>query len=309
MMGGWPLTIAIVTLVGALTSGLVTYIVQHRYDARKLRREGYGEAVAALYAWYEYPFQIRRRLSDSEETLDRLIQIGNKNQQRIARSLAWMALDSIVSYIRYQELVEKVKEGVAKHIQEAWSVSFIQRPEDINLGSWGPESIDSMVKEFLDNISPTKLKYLKKFANWLARVKNRRDAKSDSKGSEVEGIKRNEDKYITRNDMRRMITDRLIGSVGGFILAGILGVSIVFSNRYIDLNSMEGQSIISFWSMTITLMSSHILIFAFEWSSRGHLKNTKTPLKYKNIVYGALISFLALFGPIMFFAWLVAIFN
>lgn len=109
--------------------------------------------------------------------------------------------------------------------------------------------------------------------------------------------------------MHRMITDRLIGSVGGFILAGILGVYIVFRNRYIDLNSMEGQSIISFWSMTITLMSSHILIFAFELSSRGHLKNIQPPLKYKNIGYGALISFLALFGPIMFFTWLVAIFN
>lgn len=153
MMGGWPLTIAIATLVGALASGLVTYIVQHRYETRRLRREGYGEAVAALYAWYEYPFQIRRRLSNSEETLDRLVQLGNENQQRIARSLAWMALDSNVSYIHYQELVAKVKGKVSKHIQEAWSVSFIQRPEDINLGSWSPESIDSIVKEFLDNLS------------------------------------------------------------------------------------------------------------------------------------------------------------
>lgn len=189
MFGVWTLAIAFGSVIGALTSGLVTYLFQHRHESRKLRREGYGEAIAALYAWHEYPFQIRRRTSNSPETLDRLVQLGNENQQRIARSLAWIALDNDISYHQYQKLVEQVKNIVAKYIKEAWRLPPILDSVDINLGSWGPKSIDDIVKNFLDNISLSKLKNLKKLANWVARVKNRRSF-------ETESIKQNEDKYI-----------------------------------------------------------------------------------------------------------------
>lgn len=307
MFGGWALAIAIGSVIGALTSGLVTYLFQHRHKSRKLRREGYGEAIAALYAWYEYPFQIRRRTSNSPETLDRLVQLGNENQQRIARSLAWIALDNDTSYLQYQKLVEQVKNIVAKYIKGAWKLPPILNSVDINLGSWGPESIDDLVKNFLDNISPIRFKYLKKFVNWRVRVKKGSDDDIDSKDSKVvvEDIKRSGDKYVNWSDMHRMFNDRSIRSIFGLIGTFILGVQILIDHRYTDPNSVEGQNAILLWSMTVTLMSSYILIFASAFLSRRTFKETKIPFRKtinaKNTICGVIIAIFSFIAPLILF--------
>lgn len=278
MFGGWALAIAIGSVIGALTSGLVTYLFQHRHESRKLRREGYGEAIAALYAWYEYPFQIRRRTSNSPETLDRLVQLGNENQQRIARSLAWMALDNNTSYLQYQKLVKKVKNIVAKYIKEAWKLPPVLDSVDINLGSWGPKSINNIVKNFLDKISFTK-----------------------------------SSKYITWSDIHRIFNNRLIGSISGFIGIFILAVHIMIDHRYTDPNSIEGQNAILLWSMTLTLMSSYILIFASTFLSRRTYRETKLPLlksiNVDNSIGGFIIAVLSFITPLILFYCFIAIID
>lgn len=308
MVVTYSLAIAIGSIGGALVSGLITYLLQNKHESQKLRREGYGEAIAALYAWYEYPFQIRRRVSDSQETLDRLVQLGNENQQRIARSLAWMAIDSNDAYVHYHELVKQVKAITAEYIKEAWKLPPTRNSIDLNLGSWIPETIDDKAKEFLDHISPAKFN-----ADRYIIIKDRRDNRRDSMDAEVEDIKSSRDKYITWSDMHRMINDRFIGNISGFFCAGIFGGYILINNRYTDPNSMEGESALLLWGMTVTLMSSHMLVIAFEFLSRRSFKYIKIPffkgLNIRNIMYGAIISFLSLFIPLILFLWFVAIVN
>ncbi len=262
------LIIAIISLGGSIANGLLTYLITYRRETKKLRREGYGEAVAALYAWYEYPFQIRRRLSNSQEMLDRLIQLGNENQQRIARSLAWMALDRKDAYVRYQKLVDKVKAVTAEYIKEAWRLSPIRYSVEINLGSWGPESIDDKVKDFLNHMSPTKQKW------WCVRRKKKSAVKS-------------EDKYITWNDLRTMFTGRFIGNILALVGASIFAVTIMFNNRNIDQNSPEWDSVITLWGVIFSLIISLALVSIFECLSRGFLKSRdRNSDRNYNIIFG-----------------------
>lgn len=301
MFGGWTLTIAIGSLSGALASGLITYLVKHKHINHKLRLEGYGEAVSALYAWYEYPFQIRRRLSDSQETLDRLIQLGNENQQRIARSLAWMALDRKDAYVRYQKLVEKVKEATAEYIKEAWKLSPIRYSVDINLGSWGPETIDDIVKGFLDRISPTKLRYLQKLINKYVKGKKKGDVESNSTDSKIDNIKSSADKYVPWSYIHRISKFRSRINIIGFIVVFLFSAYIMISNRYIDLNSIEGQSALFSWGLTISLMSSHLLVFFSERYSRRFYYTDSIETRYdRYIKYGVYTTFLSYSIPLGF---------
>ncbi len=146
-----PLVVAVIA--GVFGGGLVTLQVQRGDANRRLRRDGYAEAVAALYSWYEYPYEVRRRTSDDPETLDRLVRLGHQNQQRIARSLAWVAGDNQGAFTHYRDTVDSVKDGVGDWTRDAWDSAPIQAASEMNLGGWGPESIDDEVEALLEALA------------------------------------------------------------------------------------------------------------------------------------------------------------
>ncbi len=154
---GWVTGIVVPFVVaataGLLGGGLVTFLIQRGDANRRLRRDGYSEAVAALYSWHEYPYQIKRRSSDDPENLDRLVQLGHENQQRLARSLAWVACDDHDAFVRYREAVDSVKTAAGDWVRDAWTSSPIKNASEMNLDKWGPPSIDQAVKDLLDALS------------------------------------------------------------------------------------------------------------------------------------------------------------
>ena len=146
-----PFGIAVVA--GLLGGGLVSFLIQRRDADRRLRRDGYAEAVAALRAWYEYPFQIRRRTSDSPETLDRLVTLGHENQQRLVRALAWVAIDDRDAHRHCADAVDAVKRRVGDWAKKAWDASPIDGAAHMNLNGWGPEPIDDVIEAMLDAVA------------------------------------------------------------------------------------------------------------------------------------------------------------
>ena len=154
---GWINSIVVpfgvAVLAGLLGGGLVMFLVQRRDRNRRLRRDGYAEAVAALHAWYEYPFQIRRRTSDKPGTLGRLVGLGHEIQQRLARALAWVAVDDQDAYRHYVAASDAVKARVGDWAKKAWVAPPIDGAAQMNLNGWGPKPIDDIIKALLDRLA------------------------------------------------------------------------------------------------------------------------------------------------------------
>ncbi len=148
----YALPILIALVAGFVGGSLITYLVQ-RSDAKRIaRKDGYSAAVAALYSWHEYPYRVRRRTSDGAATLDRLTELGHGAQERLERSLAWVATDDKKTYARFLVLVEDDKRAVGPWLKDAWLCPPITEAASMNLTDWGPNSIDSKVKDFLERL-------------------------------------------------------------------------------------------------------------------------------------------------------------
>jgi hypothetical protein len=63
---------------------LITAGIAGLRDAAAKRRDGYASAMKALVARTEFPYRVRRRSSDSPETLTALTQLGNDIQEQLA---------------------------------------------------------------------------------------------------------------------------------------------------------------------------------------------------------------------------------
>ena len=143
----------LVALVGGILGGsLLVYVLQRHHGEQARRREAYADAVAALVAWHEYPYRVRRRTSDSADTLNRLVVLGHELQEALQRSLAWMAADSKSLYESFQAISREISADVGSAIKNAWESEPIAVPAEMNLGDWGPSSIDAQIQGFLQNL-------------------------------------------------------------------------------------------------------------------------------------------------------------
>lgn len=151
----WLGSVIVPVIVALLASGALTHFLQARAAKKDRRRDGYAEAVAAVVAWIEYPFRVRRRTSDDPETLASLVGQGHTLQERLAFSTTWVASDDADNYEAYSRLVQNVKAEVVPLLQEAWNSAPITQAGEMNLNGWGtPEAkaADENVSEFLDTV-------------------------------------------------------------------------------------------------------------------------------------------------------------
>lgn len=150
----WWVGSVLIPLVVALgTSGVVSHFLQRKEARKSRRRDGYAEAVAAVVAWIEYPFRVRRRTSDNPETLDALTGTAHDIQERLAYSAAWIASDDSGAHTAYSELTKAVKATAGPLLQEAWGSAPVQSASEMNLNGWGAsqsELAHSQVRRFLD---------------------------------------------------------------------------------------------------------------------------------------------------------------
>src|SRR4051812_7632402 len=81
----------LLALLGSTVLGtfITTVMVGLRASATT-RREGYAAAVQTLVSWWEYPYRIRRRTSDTAEILSKLAEHGHDLQEGLASHRAWI---------------------------------------------------------------------------------------------------------------------------------------------------------------------------------------------------------------------------
>lgn len=110
-------------------------------NAAERRRAGYSEAAAALVAWGEFPYRVRRRTSDDASSLKELATLGHNLQERLARSQMWVASDSAKMSAKYEATVQALKDAVQAPTREAWSSGPVVKAGDMNVeGFPGPDT-------------------------------------------------------------------------------------------------------------------------------------------------------------------------
>lgn len=151
----WLDSVMVPVIVALLASGALTHFLQARTAKKDRRRQRYAEAVAAVVAWIEYPFRVRRRTTDDPEALSALVDQGHTLQERLAFSTSWIATDDADNYEAYSRLVQDVKAEVVPLVQEAWNSAPMKRASDMNLNGWGAQQVKAANKQvsvFLDTV-------------------------------------------------------------------------------------------------------------------------------------------------------------
>lgn len=134
-----PLWVTLVVgLAGATATGAV-YVAGRIAQERNRRRDLYGRAVRAVIAWTEYPYQIRRRVSDAPQVLAQLVATGHQLQQDLAYFHTWLATDKPSLGNLYGDVVQNVKERCGESLEDAWAADPIMESSDMVLSGWGPE--------------------------------------------------------------------------------------------------------------------------------------------------------------------------
>jgi hypothetical protein len=136
-------------LLAVLGSGLLatamTLAANSLRTSASTRRTQYAEAVRALVAWSEYPYRIRRRTGDDQETLTRLAELGHSLQETLAYHSAWIAADNTTIAAVYQQARNELAGPVAKACHEAWQSPAVTAPSDMVLAQFGPRNVVPVV--------------------------------------------------------------------------------------------------------------------------------------------------------------------
>lgn len=153
----------VVALVLAIVGHAITSHLDRAAAIRDERRVRYAEAVSTLVAWAEFPYRVRRRTSNTPETLADLASIGHDLQEKLARHESWIAADDPTVAIAYLVARGKLGSAVAEALETAWRSSPIGDAAEMVLGRWGP---GPTVQETLDPLQQAIRKTTKRIWRW-----------------------------------------------------------------------------------------------------------------------------------------------
>lgn len=136
----------LIPVIIALVAGSIGGLIGRLNAAAERRRENYAEAVAALVAWCEYPYVIKRRTSDDPGTLERIAHQGHDLQERIARAQTWVRTEHPKMGEAYGRLVRDIKKRLGPIIEEAWRSEPVALPGDMVLNGWGSDQCSEAMK-------------------------------------------------------------------------------------------------------------------------------------------------------------------
>jgi len=84
------LAVAVAALGSSVVAGLITNVMGNLRASAATRRDGYVNAVRVLIARAEYPYRVRRRVSDDPDVLAALASRGHDLQEQVAACRTWV---------------------------------------------------------------------------------------------------------------------------------------------------------------------------------------------------------------------------
>jgi hypothetical protein len=111
------------------------------------------EASRVVVARYEYPYRIKRRLSDEVTEKGPLIALGHELQERQAASRLWVRSDSTWVADVYEAVLGKLDESFGDSCRDAWATAVDESGEVESLDGWGPGSPTKQLHTFEHAVS------------------------------------------------------------------------------------------------------------------------------------------------------------
>jgi hypothetical protein len=140
-------TVLLAVLGSSAIAAILTAALAGLRAGATIRRDGYAASVATLVAWAEYPYRIRRRTSDSPETLSQLAQLGHDLQERVARQRAWIAAENGVLSKVFEGCLTALRGPVGLSCRQAWEEPHLTVARQMNLGAFGPGDLAPQLRK------------------------------------------------------------------------------------------------------------------------------------------------------------------
>ncbi len=133
--------VALALLGSSVVAGLLTSVLGNLRAAETVRRDGYAKAVRSLIARSEYPYRVRRRVSDDPEVLSALASRGHDLQEQLAACRTWVASEHRVLGTLFEKALADIDTTVKPATGDAWNQTPINdgdRDEPQRLGPRRP---------------------------------------------------------------------------------------------------------------------------------------------------------------------------
>lgn len=130
----------VTVLVGVAGAIATTFVALSGAIARDRtrRRENHAAAMRALLGWHELPYQIRRRVNDSDTEIARLRDLAHGLQQDISYYKALLFSENRHLGRCYEQATDGIKTATSEHIKDAWQAPPGNGPAGQVLDGWGP---------------------------------------------------------------------------------------------------------------------------------------------------------------------------
>lgn len=119
------------------------------------QRERFAEAFAAVVAYAEFPYVVRRRRASTPE--DERLRISGELravQERIAFSTAWLHSESPRVAVAYEALIKQLRKVAGAQIAEGWTTAPIETDDGMNIrSSLGLEELEPLKMVYLSSVA------------------------------------------------------------------------------------------------------------------------------------------------------------
>ncbi len=132
------LAVAVAALVSSVVAGLITSVMGNLRASAATRRDGYVNAVRVLIARAEYPYRVRRRVSDDPDVLAALASRGHDLQEQVAACRTWVNSEHQTLGALFDRALGSIDTTVNPSTADAWRLPPITTAPGMNLAGWGP---------------------------------------------------------------------------------------------------------------------------------------------------------------------------
>jgi hypothetical protein len=159
---GWT-TAAIATVVAAAVSGIIvllTFWAAGVRQERSRRQRRYADALAALVAYREFAYVVRRRRAPipaheeiaSEERV-RISEALRELQRDLAFHTAWITIEPASDVAaRYAELVEQTRRLAGGYMRDAWNAAPVEDDAEMNIADIDYSPLAEYETAYLDAV-------------------------------------------------------------------------------------------------------------------------------------------------------------
>lgn len=140
---GWAQTVALIVPVLAALGAVVLWALNQLAHRRERRNKAFAAALAAVEAYAEMPYRIRRR-PDNIRTRYELTDQVSTVQADIAWHQAWLELEAPTVAGPYRALVRAARGQAGAQMHHAWTCEPLRHDREMNLHIAYPrEQIDA----------------------------------------------------------------------------------------------------------------------------------------------------------------------